>query len=922
MKNKLIPLLVLTVCLPFYSQAQINTQQFPESYSNLSWGEFAKKAEADFDIKFYTLSDSLSRLKTTFSTSQENGTQQLIRFLESNGLALTIKDNIFIITQNQKIETQLPPEFFLTKHYNFDSNSANNKNYLSKPAKYIAKRKTVGSADADKKKYATVRAFIKNPEDQSAIPNAAVKVLETGKTVVSNHNGVFSLTLAKGTYSLNITSIEIEETDVELELLSDGEMTIYPERRFVAMDEILISSDKFHNVRSSSMGFEKLSMNRIEEIPSSIGEKDIIKAGLLLPGIQSVGEGNSGFNVRGSPADQNMFYLDDIPLYNTSHFLGFFSSFNSAAIGGFTLYKNTIPDEFTASLSSIFDIQAQEGDMQKFSAGGGISPVSANFLIETPIVKDKVSILAGLRTSYSDWIFKLFDNHFLNESNAKFKDAIANITIQPNNSDKFKFLSYYSSDNSNLAGNYTYNYNTLGNALKWEKTINKKHRLNTGLTQSKYSYTEINTHEPLYGYAVPFELIHTEFKSNISLHLADKHKLQFGVNSILYQLDQDTVRAYGEQSLTRETPLFKEQSVLSGVFVSEEWKATDNLTLHAGFRYNYYANLGPAHVGIYEQNKPINPKNRIGYEDYAAREIITSYFHPDIRFSANYMINGNTSVKVGMNYMYQYIFMMSNTIAASPTSKWKLSDKYLSPMHGLQYSVGFYTNFSENNYEFSVEGYYKDITNYKDYKNGANIAFSQTPETELLEGDLNSYGVELMLKKTRGKLNGWINYTYSKAMVYTANNHSDDQINFGEPYPANYDKPHALNFVGNYKFGRRLSLSSNIVYSTGRPVTFPTGVYHLNNIQILNYSKRNEYRVPDYFRIDLSVKVEGNLKSNKFAHGTWLVSIYNLTGRDNTYSVFFKTEEGVTQSYKMSIFAVPIFSISYQFKLGNYADKH
>lgn len=328
--------------------------------------------------------------------------------------------------------------------------------------------------------------------------------------------------------------------------------------------------------------------------------------------------------------------------------------------------------------------------------------------------------------------------------------------------------------------------------------------------------------------------------------------------------------------------------------------------------------LGENHVRNYPDNLSRNIGNLTDSAYFGKNEIIESYSAPDFRFASRIMINENYSVKLSYNQLRQYLFLMSNTIAVSPTDKWKLADNNLKPMKGQQFSIGLYN--SRNKYNISVEAYYKLTENFIEYKNGANLIVNQYPETDILQGDMNSYGVEFMIKKSRGRFNGWFNYTYSRAFVKMDSEHTEEIINGGDWFNSNYDKPHAANLVMNYRFSRRFSVSTNLVYSTGRPVTYPVGAYEINDTYYPIYSERNEYRIPDYFRMDLSVKVEGNLASRKLAHGTWIFSIYNLTGRKNAYSVYFKTEKGQMNAYKLSIFGTPIVSLTYSFKLGNYAN--
>jgi hypothetical protein len=926
MKNYLNKTIFLILSFLFFHAllfGQADELKISGQYKNLKWEDFVNRLEEDHKLRVFYPPDSLTELRVNIVLTEETAQRALSDFLSKHGYQVAYDSENLFITKDTELQTQLPETFFQTRYFGFaDSESGDDDKYSANGEKYISRIRTVGDSDKDDKKYATFSGYITNSYDGTPVVGAVMQIEETGQSEVTNSAGFYSFTLKKGTYTLNINSVEVESVSIIIHLLSDGPLNIELNRRYVALDEVLVSSETFHNVKSTNLGFEKLSAFKTAEIPSSIGENDIVKAGLLLPGIQAVGEGASGFNVRGSPVDQNMFYLDRLPVYNTSHFLGFFSSFNAAAIDEFTIYKSSIPAEYSGSLASVIEIKAKDGNKRHFSAAGGISPVSANIQAEGPIVKDRISYMLSLRSSYSNWIFNMINNPVLNKSSASFQDFIGKFTFDVGQNDKIKLLSYYSADYSNLGGDNIYDYQTIGGGIEWNKIIAGKHNLNTNLVYMNYSYTETNMQARLYAYKLPYSLEHAELSSKLNIRINENHKLTFGLNSILYLSDHGSAQPADMQSLLVRKDFIKEQAMLSGVFINEQWKVFDNFTINGSFRLNNYNYLGPATVFEYRSESPYIPENVIDTVSYSDFEAVQSYLHPDFRISANYRAFDNFSVKAGYNNMYQYIFMMSNTIAASPVNKWKLADSNLKPIQGKQYSAGLYFNSTNSAYEISAEAYYKDISNFKDYKDGANIVFSEVPEFDILEGDLDSYGLELMLKKTYGRLNGWVNYSYSRAIVQTQSPFPEQQANRGNPYPASYDKPHAFNFVGSYKFGRRFSVSTNIVYSTGRPITYPVGVYYLDNTQLLNYSGRNEFRIPDYFRLDLSVKLEGNLKADKKAHGTWVLSAYNLTGRDNIYSVFFRSEEGKIRSYKMSVFAEPIITISYQFKLGNYADKY
>jgi hypothetical protein len=613
-----------------------------------------------------------------------------------------------------------------------------------------------------------------------------------------------------------------------------------------------------------------------------------------------------------------MFYVSKIPVYNTAHLFGFFSSFNPDLIDDFTLYKSNIPAKYGGRLSSIFDIKTKQGRQDHFSARGGISPVAARLMVEGPLVKDKLSYIAGIRTTYSDWILRSLPDPYINKSTAYFGDVNFGLTYNPNTKNQFKLYSYYSNDKVNLYPSNKYDYTNAGASADWTHILKKKQLLDISLQYSYYQFNGENNEYAPSAYSQGYNLQHTELDVTYNFKLGEKHDLNAGLTSILYLIDNGDFLPLNNESDIKPVYLGSEKGEETGIFISDEWKPLPVLTVYGGLRYNLYGFFGPKTVYEYQENKPKVPENIIDTLNFGNKQLVKGYSGLDYRFAVNYLLTPNMSIKASFNRLHQYIFMLSNTIAISPTDKWKLVDYNIEPMVGDQASLGYYSSLFRGRIEASVEGYYKTVNNLVDYKDGANLIVNEFPERDVLQGNLKAYGIEFMIRKPFGKINGWVNYTYSSANIIVNRPESGESINYGIEYPANYEKPHAFNLVFNYKIARRFSLSTNLVYSTGRPITYPTSIYYQDGQPILNYSLKNEYRLPDYFRIDASVTLEGNLAKKKFMHGSWILSVYNLTGRKNAYSVYFKSENGEINSYRLSIFGSPIFSITYDFKLGNY----
>lgn len=930
MKNtKKIKILIIGLFVFFNLQlfSQNGEILLSQNYNGLKWNNFVEKIEKNYSVRFFYDVKIIPDINILIENDSIFLKDVLIKNLKSYKIKVSIdKNNNIFLNQKKSIKVKLADDFFKINDENkglsiIDVDKTNQGNYLKTNKEYISKEVIIGTKkEGAKYDKATISGFLLNNNDGSPIIGGSIYIKESASGTVTDTDGFYSLKLKKGKYSFIISCLGFEKEKYKLELLSNGTLNINMSTKSILLDMYTVTSEMEHNVRGNQMGLEKISVKTITDIPVVLGEKDIIKIALLLPGIQTVGEGSSGFNVRGSPTDQNLFYINNVAIYNTSHLFGFFSSFNSDAINKFSLYKSNIPIEYGGRLSSVFNISAKQGNQKKFSMMGGISPISGKILIEGPLKKEKSSYLIGYRSSYSNWILKAAKNIDLKNSRAKFYDGVANFSFSLNQNNNIQLFTYFSNDFANISSVSENEYSNYGASVSWHHYIKKKHNLDLTLSTSDYSFNDKNLEFDFSAYKQSYQLKHNEAKLNFTFRPNEKHNATFGINSILYVVNRGDYLPYNNVSQIKPKSFEAERGIETGIYIGDEWKISNLFEISGGLRYNIYTSLGANTIYQYANNLPKLTENIVDTLHFGKNELIKTYSGLDLRLGIKYILNENLSLKAGFNRLHQYIFLLSNTIAISPTDIWKLSDYNIKPMVGDQISLGIYSNLLRDQLEASVEVYYKKVDNLVEYKDGVSFYDNEIPETDIIQGKLDSYGIEFMLKKPHGRLNGWINYTYSKSSVLANNKITGEQNNFGLAYPSNYDKPHAFNVVGNYKFSRRVSLSGNIVYSTGRPITYPTSIYYLNGSKVLNYSLRNEYRLPDYFRLDLSLKFEGNLHKKKLAHGSLIFSVYNLTGRKNAYSVYFEAEDGSINSYKLSIFGVPIPSITYSLKLGNYDD--
>ncbi|MFV0266305.1 MAG: carboxypeptidase regulatory-like domain-containing protein [Draconibacterium sp.] len=894
---------------------------------NASWEEFARLLEQKFDIRFFYDKTVTHDIRVEVVADSILLEQLLEKVFEEKNIHVSKdSDGNYFLFPDFKLKNGISRKFFkphesgnktdLSDEYNINKDSSDT--FLKTYNEYISENIVVGTNGIGKNEKARIKGFVYNNEDGVPVGLARVLVVELNKSLVASASGRFELELVPGNYTVTINSLGMYEKTFKLTVFSDGDVNFAMRMKSFILDETVVTAERNQNLRTTSMGFEKITAKTIKEMPVMLGEKDVVKMALLLPGVQTIGEISSGFNVRGSPSDQNMFIINDVPIYNSSHLFGLFTTFNSDAISEFKFYKNSIPEQYGGLLSSVFDIDVKTGNNQYFSMRAGIGPTSARAMAEGPIKKDGSSYLISFRSSYSDWMLRQVDNLDVRNSSATFQDALMDFNFPLNEKNKLDLFVYWSRDYADLALGIENEYFNLGAAAEWTHTFNKRLTSGANLALSQYTYKESNFEVEYLANRHSFDISHYEFKWNLMYNPGRGKNLEFGLNSKFIRIDNgDFLPLYDESRLTPLT-FEAEQSISNSVFASYKWDISSRFSIDAGIRATLYSYLGPKTIYSYIENEPKDIDNIVDTTHYGKNSFINNYQNVDYNFAAKYELTDNLTIKAGFNLLHQYAFMLSNTFSVSPSSKWKLSDPNLKPMQGEQFSAGLYKNFANDKIETSIEGYSKRVKNLVEYKDGAEFVANPVRETNIIQGNLRSYGVEFMLKKKMDKLTGWVNYTWSKAEVTAFNPVTGEMNNRGYSYPANYDRPHAANMTLNYKLSKRLSFSANVVYSTGRPITFPSSVYYLNDVQITGFSKRNDYRLPDYFRTDISISLEGNLKKNKLAHGFWSLSFYNLTGRRNAYSMVFQNVDGEIKGYKISILGAMIPSLNYNLKLGNY----
>ena len=756
--------------------------------------------------------------------------------------------------------------------------------------------------------------YITDAETGRSIPNVSLLIKERGTGTTTNEDGFYELQLPAGAHLLETSSLETASYKRQIVMFNDGQLNIPLENNLEQLGEVVVAANANRNTRQAITGIEQINVEEIKTIPLVLGERDVLKVATTLPGISTAGEGAAGYNVRGGRADQNLILLDDAVIYNPAHFFGIFSAINPFTSGEVNIYKGSIPAEYGGRLSSVFDIKTRKGNTEKFAGEASIGPVTSSLSLEIPVVKEKSSLLVGGRSTYSDWILKSLDEPSLNNTRASFYDVIAKYhhIIDPNND--IQATGYFSRDIFSITSDSLFSYENRLGSLRFNHRFNDKNRGAVILTNSNYQFNIDYQGEANNNFVSGYNINETELKLNLNYLHSDKHDFNYGISGKLYKVNPGSIRPDGPSSIVEPFDIAGEKGLETAVFLADNYTVNEKLLINAGLRFSFYTALGPGVEANYLDGLPRDESTIEEIVIYENNEPIKTYGGHEIRLSARYFLGRELSLKGSYNTTYQYIHTLSNNTTVSPTDTYKLSDGNISPQTASQYSLGLYRNFNNSMYETSIEGYYRTLDNMLDFKVGAQLFLNENIETEVLQGEGKAYGVEFLVKKTSGNLNGWIGYSYSRSFIKLDSEFRQERVNNGEFFPANFDKPHDFSLVTNYKLTKRFSLSANFIYQTGRPVTFPIGKYTFNGAEYVTYSNRNQFRIPDYFRLDLSLNIEGNHRIQKLAHSFWNISVYNVLGRNNPYSVFFVTDNGEVKAYQSSIFSIPIPTITYNFK--------
>lgn len=914
MKHRLY-LFVLLLSITAFASAQ---QQVSVQLEQRPVVELFDAIEKQTGYRVYCPVKVSEGVTVTVNVTNGEPMQVLKDALANTILRVTLYNGDIFVTRNTEMRASLPEGFFNIKEStpileSEDTGILLALNRADQKASSENKVYEVGVATGETADRVTLTGRITNFQTGEPLANVTIVAEGQQRGTTTNAYGNYTIQLPAGRNELAITAVGLKDTKRQVLIYSSGKLDIEVEEQVYSLSEVTISSSMRENVRSTTMGVTRLEMSNIKNIPTAFGEVDIMRVVMSLPGVKAVGEASSGFNVRGGATDQNLILFNDGTIYNPTHLFGFFSVFNPDILRDMELYKSSVPAKYGGRISSVLDINTREGNKEKFTGSASLGLLTSRLAVEGPI-GEKTSFIAGGRTTYSDWILKqLPEKSEYKDGNAGFYDMNAVINHRFDTKNSLQASGYFSRDRFNFNADEKYAYRNANASLKWRHIFNDD--LSAVFTggYDHYDYKTYNTENPVTSYDLSFGIDQYYGKADFTWLPHNKHRLDFGASSLMYNLNPGHYAPRGDASLVIDDLMQQEKALESAVYISDRWDITSAFSVDLGLRYTMYNAMGPRIYNLYEPGVLPSEFTVIGQKEEGSG-IYKTYQGPEVRASVRYEFLDGLSIKAGFNTMRQNIHKLSNTTVMSPTDTWKLSDANIKPQTGRQGSIGLYKNFAEQAIELSAEAYYKTMDDYLDYRNGAELLMNHHIETDVLSTEGRAYGLEFMIKKLTGNLNGWVSYTYSRTELRQNDPRNLKPVNRGEWYPADYDKPHDVKFVGNYKFTQRFSVSLNVDYSTGRPVTIPVSKFNYAGGEFVYFSDRNQYRIPDFFRMDFSMTLEPSHHLTLFTHSTFSLGVYNLTGRKNAYSVYYIAEDGKLKGYKLAIFGMPIPYLSYNIK--------
>jgi outer membrane cobalamin receptor len=897
LSNKLLLTgMFIAVFFPVFSQSDIDDLLFSKNYNQTPVVDVIHDVEAHFGVKVFYKPQWIAKKKITRTFHEVNLEVFFIQFLPDVQLHYTvIQNNNYVLLPANKA--------------------------LIQQGKY--RNLTVIGNPLDKGKYKInkVSGKVMEGKTQNPIVGAIIRCKEHNKFTTTNANGEYALNLPMGKTTLEYSCVGLETTEVAVDVMSPGKLSIDLFEETITLDDIIISgySDK-EMMNKAQMGLLQMDVRTMGNLPVMMGEADVVKSMTMLPGVQNGGEMASGFNVRGGNVDQNLVTIDGASLYNTSHLFGMFSTVLPGAVSRVDLFKGTQNAEYGGRASSVMNIVMADGDSLHHNGEVGIGLLNSHAMINGPLRKGKISYLVGGRSTYSDWLLKKTQDVNIRNSSAWFYDGFVKVFAQLSAKAKISTSFYSSYDDFNYAGNSRFAYGSQLGSVNYKRKINSSFFIDANVFYSEYYNQSTNTEFPASSFVFNTGI------EQISGKLAAKyfylnHTFVAGVEGTQFAINPGTKYKYNNESGIKEVNLAKEEARSIAGFIQDEFKLMERWGFSAGVRYSWFANQGPGQVNTYEPGMPKNTTTFNKSLEYGKGETIQWYGGFEPRLGVKYSITEDTKIKGSFAINQQYLQLVSNSTLLSPTDFWKASDTHLKPLKTKLTSLGIFSILPGASLQVSAELYYKSIENQIDYKDGASLFLNPAIEQELVLVNGRSYGLECLLKKQYGNFTGWISYTLSKSELKTNSSFKEEQINKNAYYNSPLHKLHDISVTTNYQISRRWSVGANFVYSSGKPKTLPEQKISYAGIDLVQYSSRNKYQLPDYHRMDVSLTYKGEVKKTAKVHPSLVFSVYNLYGRKNVYTVHYKQSQAkgfmmkpANELYQFSVIGIPLPSITLKLK--------
>lgn len=749
----------------------------------------------------------------------------------------------------------------------------------------------------------TLSGAVRNGASGESLRAALIRVDALNLDTYSNNYGFYSLSLPPGTHVVKISFVGFETLLDTLTITQDVKQDFHLTPSSNTIEEVVVSARSDNdNVTSPQMGNLNFKMEELKNIPVVFGEKDILKTIQLMPGVASGGEGSSSFYVRGGSGDQNLILLDEATVYNASHLLGFFSTFNSDAVKDATLYKGGVPAQYGGRIASVLDISMLEGNSKQFTAEGGLGLIASRLKIEGPVVKDRGSFMLSGRRTYADMFLKLSKDETVKNSQLYFYDLNAKMNFQINDRNRLYLSGYFGKDDLGYSDLFGFDWGNATATVRWNSVIHPKLFSNTTMVYSDFTYN-VDVNSDNSNFVISSKIRNWNLKQDFSLYAANNHTLRFGLN-VLHQQIMPASLAAGNDSEVNSIDIEHRNGIEAAGYISHEWQPSDRLSLIYGLRFTDFMVMGP---GIfYDYDGEGGPLNERTYDS----GVIKHYLNVEPRLSLAWILDSRQSIKASFNRMTQHLHQLTNTTASLPTDQYVLSSLNIRPQIADQVALGYFRNFQQNQYEFSVETYYKNMHHQIDFRNGADLQANKYMEGDLLYGKGRAYGVEFLLRRNKGRLTGWLGYTLARS------ERQFDDINQGNWFAARQDRTHDVSAVGMYQLNRSWTLGATFVFNTGHAITFPSGKYEVDGSTMFYYTERNGYRMPNYHRLDLSATYEPKKEQEKRFYSSWSFGLYNVYNRKNAYIIDFRENQhnsNITEAYKIALFGI-IPSVTWNFK--------